>query len=259
MTIARMKRLRLVAGWMASLCALAASLALVAPAAAESIDPSTLPAYDGVDFPDISGPTDPEEFSWRVELGQRQRLQQVDERTAAVVYEDGVTSYTITAEPAHDATGARVPTTLAVSEGDVLTFVVHHRAGNPAAGGAPFAYPITAGEGWEGEFHTEIVSGPPDEAELAAQRAREADSAVPPPAPPDPPAVASACTVPYLRGLNLRAAKSRLRAADCVAGRVYLLGGATATKGKVVKQFRATGMELAAGAPVALKLAGRQG
>jgi hypothetical protein len=46
----------------------------------------------------------------------------------------------------------------------------------------------------------------------------------------------------------------RLRAAHCAIGQVHLAAGATAGKGKVVKQFRAAGTDLAAGTPVAVKL-----
>ena len=76
-----------------------------------------------------------------------------------------------------------------------------------------------------------------------------------PPAPLEPaPAAPIPCTVPALHGLSLHAAKARLRAAHCAIGQVRLAAGATAGKGKVVKQFRAAGTELAAGAPVAVKL-----
>jgi beta-lactam-binding protein with PASTA domain len=63
--------------------------------------------------------------------------------------------------------------------------------------------------------------------------------------------------VPSLHGLGLRSAKSSLRTANCAIGQVHLAKGATAGKGKVVKQFRAAGTELAAGAPVAVKLGSR--
>ena len=64
---------------------------------------------------------------------------------------------------AHDAVGKSVPTTLEVSPPNVVTLTVHHRAGNPAAGGAPFTYPIFEGSGWEGGFSTFEVTVPPSE------------------------------------------------------------------------------------------------
>ena len=62
------------------------------------------------------------------------------------------------------------------------------------------------------------------------------------------------CKVPALRGLSVKAAKARLRGAHCSLGKVQVPHGVTAGKGKVVKQFDAAGTELAAGAPVAVKL-----
>ena len=114
---------------------------------------------------------------------------------------------------------------------------VYHREGNPAAGGAPFAYPITDGPGWVGGFRTisTVIGGEPQ----------------PTPAPEASPEV-TLCSVPALRGLSLRLAKTHLRA----VGRVRLARGATAGKGKVVMQSAPTGTQLAAGAPVAVKLVG---
>jgi hypothetical protein len=237
------------------ICAAIASLVVaVAPAAAESGGAAELPVYDGIGFPAIKGPGDPEEYSWRVELGPRQTLVGVDETEAEVRYEDGLVAFTISSGPAHDANGATVPTTLLVSPGDVLTFIVHHQDGNPAAGGAPFDYPVTAGFGWEGDYSTEIVKGPPDEKEIAeelalAEEIRRAEQLV-----RDANQAAPTCKVPSLGGFGLVAAKARLRGAHCAIGKVHLAAGASAGKGKVVKQFRAAGTELAAGAPVAVKL-----
>src|ERR1700761_5684792 len=114
----------------ALLCALAASLALaVGPAAAEE-GGANLPGYGGIQMYPVRAPGDQDEFSWRVQLGSRQRLRLVTETEAWVEYESGVESFAITAEPARDRDGAFVPTTLRVSEGDVLTLIVHDREGN---------------------------------------------------------------------------------------------------------------------------------
>jgi hypothetical protein len=253
--------------WATLICAVIASLAVaVAPAAAEGGGAGELPVYDGPMLPRaIQGPGEPEEFSYRVELAPHQMLVEVDETEAEVRYEDGVVAFAISPEPSHDATGATVPTTLRVSGGDVLTYVVHDQDGNPAAGGAPFVYPITAGLGWDGgSGETVIVKGPPDEKEIAEelriaeeirraeQRIREASPAAATTGPPAP-----TCKIPSLDGFSLHGAKSRLRAAHCAIGRVHLAAGASAGKGKVVKQFRPAGTQLAAGAPVAVKLGSR--
>lgn len=125
-----------------------------------------------------------------------------------------------------------------------MTFIVHHRAGNPAAAGAPFVYPITEGPGWEGGYRT--ISVP----------LVEPQSPSPTPTPAEPAPIP--CTVPSLHGLSLRAAKVRLHAAHCSIGQVHLAAGATEGKGKVVKQFQPAAADLAAGAPVAVKLGPRQ-
>jgi hypothetical protein len=198
----------------------------------------------GMGFPTIQGPESPERYPFRVSLGEEQFLRQVSP-TEVQVFNAGYSSAgTIEAVKASAADGAKVPTTLEQTGRDVVTLVVHHRAGNPAAGGAPFDYPIIQGEGWEGGFFTGIVQMSNPNGEPAGSLTDE----------PSPSTSAARCTVPRLRGLKLRAAKARLRGAHCEIGKVLLATGATAGKGKVVKQFRAAGTELAAGAPVAVKL-----
>jgi hypothetical protein len=144
-----------------------------------------------------------------------------------------------------------VPTTLRQTGREQVTLTVHYREGNPAAGGAPFVYPITAGTGWPGGFQTVIV-----EMNNPFGNANESVRETNPPAPTEP-IPAPSCKVPSLRGYSLRGAKNRLRAAHCGIGAVRIAAGATAGKGKVVKQFHPAGLELVAGAPVAVKLAGR--
>jgi hypothetical protein len=204
-----------------------------------------LPVYDGdLTFPPIAGADDPGEYSWQVSFHvPGETLQSINDQEAAVVYESGLVGMVITAQKARDANGANVPTTLEVSEGDVITLVVHHRDGS-------YLYPVSPG----GSFTagpTTIIVGPADEAELAAAKRRVEEAN--PPAPTSPPPTIS-CTVPALRGLSLRGAKLRLRAAHCGIGQVHLAGGATASGGKVLKQFHFAGAELPAGTPVAVKL-----
>lgn len=204
------------------------------PAVADSPE---LPAYDGgMTFARIDGPTGPEEYSWAVQLHGEQELKQIDDRSAVVIYADGEhTAFGIVAEPAHDAVGSTVPTTLVVSGTNVVTLTVHHRAGNPAAGGSPFVYPITAGRGWEGGFQTQYVDIPdeprPDES------GREA---IP------------SCVVPGLKGMSLKADRWRLRQAGCRLGAVR---GRRSRSAKVVKQDVRVGTVLVAGSEVSVKLA----
>jgi PASTA domain len=214
----------------------------------EERDTAPIREYDGVMFPEIRGLESPERYPLRVDLGARQELRQTSPTEAQVVYTDGTEAFAIDAEKAHDAVGATVPTTLEKTGEDVITVTVHHRAGNPAAGGAPFEYPITAGAGWEGGFHTVIVQMRNPNGEPAGSPTDGPFSSAP----------ASPCTVPSLRGLDLRAAKARLHAAHCAIGKVHRADGVTAGKGIVVKQFHAAGAKLAAGAPIAVKV-GRRG
>lgn len=189
------------------------------------------PLYEGAhQFSTIHGPTDPEDYSWRIELGPEQELVQVDDRTADVLYPSGHRAWRIGASEAHDANGATVPMTLAVVDTDVVTFTVHHRAGNPAADGAPFDYPISAGPGFTVGFSTVIVTMPPGETE---------------------PVVEPRCVVPRLASRSLMASRFRLREAGCRLGRVL---GERSRSARVVKQFRQPGTVLASGAKVAIKL-----
>jgi hypothetical protein len=197
----------------------------------------------GYDFGRIAGLEAPERYPFRVSLGEEQFLQQLSPTEVQVFYAGHLPAFKIDALKAHAADGANVPTTLEQTGRDVVTLVVHHRAGNPAAGGAPFEYPIVGGEGWEGGFQTIVV-------QMNNPNGEPAQS------PTDQPS--SSCIVPSLRGLDLRAAKVRLRAAHCATGKVHRADGVGAAKGIVVKQFHAAGAELVAGAPIAVKL-GRRG
>jgi len=163
-------------------------------------------------FPEIQGPEGPEEFSWEVKLGEEEELKEVDERHAGVYWEDGTLAMQIEAIAAHDADGTTVPTTLAVTQPNIITLTVHHRGGS-------FVYPVTTGEGWEGGFHTEIIEMPPDEF------------------PPPPPT----CAVPDLTGRSLRASRKILHQSHCRLGAIR---GEQVRTAHVVKQYRQIGRSL---------------
>ena len=121
-------------------CAIVACLALAAaPAAAET--GGEIQRYG--EWPSITGPEAPEEYVYRVHLYE-QELVQATPTEVVVKYIDGPTAFVLNAGEAHDVDGAAVPVTLAVTGPDLVTRTIHHREGNPAAGGAPFAYPIVA-------------------------------------------------------------------------------------------------------------------
>lgn len=245
MTGSGMKKRGVVGAIAVSICALLVCLAVVvSPAAAEEGNSAPIrPITEaGLTIPDIFGPEAPEEYPVQYKnLLAGVHFHQVDERTIAVEYlGTSQPDSTIEAVPAYAQDGAVVPTTLRLSEdevGPVVTMIVHHRAGNPAAGGAPFAYPITGGPGSKkGSFVGAVEVTEPQ---------------------PEPTAPVTSCKVPALHGLSVKAARTRLRAAHCSLGQVHVPAGVTAAKGEVVKQFRPAGTKLAAGAPVAVKLGPR--
>lgn len=222
--------------------------------ASVSADSAVFPVYNGMSFPAIPGPLDPEEYSWEVSLGEGQELELVDEQHAQVYYTEGHhPAFSITAEAAHDAVGSNVPTSISVSDGNILTLRVHHRAGNPVEGGAPFIYPVIAGTGWEGGVQTEVIAGPKDEQELREERERiareeweameSADKGAP-----------AGCLVPKLKGRTLRRSKRWLRNADCRIGKVRKLHSATAQTGRVIRQNPRPGAVLAPGTSVSVTL-----
>jgi hypothetical protein len=234
--------------------AAAVLIAVSAVAAAPALAGAALPTYDGaVAFPNIKGPADPEEFSWEVTLGKGQELQQVDAQHAQVAYDDGTIAATIDAERAHDAEGSEVPTSLAVSDGNVVTLTVHHRAGNSAADGAPFIYPVVGGPGFV-IGPVEVVVGPFDEQELREARERierENRAQVSDEGRPQ-----VRCLVPRLKGRSLKKAAQRLRKANCKLGEISRGRNVTAKTGKVVKQSPKAGAGLAGGAVVNVTLGG---
>ncbi len=185
-------------------------------------------------FPVIQGPLDPEEYSWEVELGEGMTLKELDSETAGVYFEDGTEGMLITAGAAHDSSQSQVavPTTLAVTGPNVITLTVHHRAGNPTAGGASFTYPIVPGQGFE--WHYVPVIDPNPKYEVGSEEG---------------------CVVPKLKGRTLKASKQQLREANCKVGKVTKLRGATAEGGRVARQSPVPGGVLAPGAAVKVTLA----
>jgi hypothetical protein len=221
-------------------------------AAAETGGGGELPVYDGLMlFPPIQSAAEPEDFSWRVELSPGESLRLVSETEAAVDHEDGTRDFGITAEGARDAAATAVPTSLEVS-GDVVTLVVHHRE-------AAYEYPVSDAFSWILISDESIVPLPlpAGEFERLENLIRQANPAATPVQPNFAAGRRASCEVPSLQGLGLHAARAQLRGAHCAIGQVHLAPGATAAKGKVVKQFRAAGTQLAAGAPVAVKLESR--
>jgi streptogramin lyase len=138
--------------------------AAVTPNTSPEVDTAVRPLNEGgMIFTAIRGGSAPEAYSYRVELFEEQELRLIDDQHAEVFYEEGHPAFTITAEPAHDAIGTTVPTSLTVDGKDIVTLHVHYK---PPAEGAPFVYPIVAGTGWQGGFETTQIEMPEPPAEL---------------------------------------------------------------------------------------------
>jgi sugar lactone lactonase YvrE len=120
-----------------------------------SVDTTVRPLDDGgMVYAAIRNQSAPEKYSYRVTLGAEQELRRIDEKHVQAFYNTGQPSFLISAEPATDAVGTEVLTTLELTGSNTVTLVVHHRAGHL---GLPFVYPVVAGSGWEGGFHTSTV------------------------------------------------------------------------------------------------------
>jgi streptogramin lyase len=130
------------------------------------VDTLVRPLYEGLlTFKTIRDASAPESYSWDVSLASGQELKLLDSEHAVVYYAGGHPAFSITAEPAHDAVGASVPTELSVSEGHIVTLKVSHHVPG-------LVYPVLAGSGWRGGFTTTVVDGPKDEQELKEERER---------------------------------------------------------------------------------------
>jgi hypothetical protein len=104
---------------------------------------------------------------------------------------------------------------------------------------------------------TSTTVTPSENEELAFNADVESGAAAPAPLPaptPTPPVLT--CKVPNLHGKGLKAAKKKLKAADCKLGKVTKKKGATAKTGKVGKQSPKAGKILAPGSKVKVTLKG---
>jgi hypothetical protein len=130
-----------------------------------NVDTIIRPLFDGaLTFHDIRDAAAAAEYSWEVLLEPGQYIQLIDSRHVQIFYSSGHPAFAIEAQPAHDAVGTSVPTSLRV-EGNVITETINHRSGS-------YVYPIIDGVGWEGGFTSTEIPGPMDEAEIREERER---------------------------------------------------------------------------------------
>lgn len=138
--------------------------AAVATNTGSGVDTILRPVFDGImSFQSIRDATATEYFSWEVLLREGQTLHQINEDSAEIWLSDGTPAMSILAEPAHDAVGKEVPTSLTVSAGNIVTLRVQHKSSS-------FTYPVTGGTGWKGGYSTETVAAPKDQKELIEER-----------------------------------------------------------------------------------------
>jgi hypothetical protein len=118
------------------------------------VDTVTRPIYEGDQtFKTIRDETAPETYSWKVSLNKSQTLKVIDSGHVAIFNSDESQALSITAEAAHDATGKAVPTSLSVSEGNVLTLTVKYK-------GKGFTYPIIGGPAFQSSYTLPVIWEP---------------------------------------------------------------------------------------------------
>jgi hypothetical protein len=223
------------------LALLGAAVTLMLGAVPAAAAAEVCPPFDGSQScAPIQSLEDPEDFCWVVNLHEDQELRQIDDRHAAVYWSDDPDeriAFTTEATAAHDSVGTLVPATLAVSNGNLITLTVHHRAGNFFDYGAPFVYPIQAGVPGGAYVVSHLIVMPPPEVNTNAPPAEQ---------PPVP-----LCQVPSLRGKTVRGARRTLRRAYCSLGPVR---GEFTPGARVVRQYQPAGKQLPEGTVVGVKL-----
>lgn len=126
-----------------------------------SVDTIVRPIYDGTQtFKAIRDESAPETYSWKILLNEGQTLKAIDSGHVSIFNSDESQALAITAEAAHDATGKAVPTSLSVSEGNVLTLTVKYK-------GQGVVYPVLGGPAFQSSYTLPVIwEPPPEESEI---------------------------------------------------------------------------------------------
>jgi hypothetical protein len=186
---------------------------------------------------------------------------------------NSASSFTVTASSAlvQPGSGFRqsFPTSLPIHAGEFVALTIPYEGGigilHKPSTEAFFTPPLSAGETgapafegepgeegeeeevpWEVGFNATLTYG-------ETPGTPPASPVVPAPLPPVP-APEVHCVVPKVKGLKAKAAKKKIRKADCAVGHIAKKKGVTTKTGKVVKQRPNAGKVLAAGAKVKLVL-----
>lgn len=198
----------------------------------------------------ITGPEFTGELSYNAQVQPAPRIATISPSGGASA---GGSQVTITGTDFEGTNGVRFGATPATafavnSETQITAFV-------PAGDGAvPVSVTTNAGTAVSPVAFTYATTASPAAAASVVPPAPAAS--VLPPAPAAPVvAPAPTCTVPMLKGKTLRAAKRRIRDADCSVGKLTKKEGATAKSGEVVKQVPTPGATVPVDTKVKVTLA----
>jgi hypothetical protein len=97
-------------------------------------------------------------------------MKSLDDQSAEVDYPDGTAAMSITASPAHDATGASVRTSLSVAD-SIVTLHVYYK--ELSAQGHAYVFPIVSGAGYEVGYSSVSIEYEAPEAEEEENEATE--------------------------------------------------------------------------------------
>ena len=128
--------------------------ASVTPNTGYETDTVIRPIFNGVmNFQAIRGPEAPLVYSWEIELGSGQYLEQINGETVGLYYEDGTLAMSIHTEEARDAVGTAVPTSLEQTGADEIALTVHHRE-------KAYVYPVIAGPAFQTGYAATLITTP---------------------------------------------------------------------------------------------------
>jgi len=117
-----------------------------------SSDTIMRPVYNGImSLTAIRDATAPEKFAWQIEIGAGQYLKQMTAQNVELYYEDGTPAMMISAEPAHDAVGNEIVTTLEKTGSDEVTLTVPHQKTTG------IVYPVVSGPGFKVGYDANVT------------------------------------------------------------------------------------------------------
>ena len=149
---------------------IASGAALVLPSKQVGANTVIRPEYNGAQmFTTICDASAPEQYEWRLKLHFTQYLVQANPQQIEVKWGNGETAFLISAEPAHDALGKELPTTLSIINATDIALKVPHREHG-------YTYPVSAGKSLETGYATVSVYIPGQEEEPADQMSPEEES-----------------------------------------------------------------------------------